>query len=76
VDDLDLDELLLQLEVLLHFEVYLLLVSSLELLSAINVRVVQMGQLDAVFAAELLYLASEPIYAIVHIIYDTIFLEL
>lgn len=50
VDDLDLDEFLLQLEVLLDLKVYLLLVSSLEVLGAIDVRVVQVGQLYVVFA--------------------------
>jgi hypothetical protein len=76
VDDLDLDKFLLQLEELLHFEVYLLLVGALELFGAVDVGVVEVGELDAVFAAELVYLAAETVDAVVHVVDDAVLLEL
>lgn len=76
MDDLDLDQLLLQLEELLHLEVYLLLVSTLELLGTIDVRVVQVRQLDTVFTTKLLDLTAETVDAVTDIIDDAVFLQL
>lgn len=74
VDNFDLYQFLFELKVFFYLKIDLLLIGFLQLFCATDVGVVEVCELYAVFAAELLDLASEAIDAVVDIIDYAIFL--
>ena len=76
MDDFDLYQFLFELEVFFYFKIDLLLIGFLQMFCATDVGVVEVRELYAIFAAELLDLAAEPIDAVVDIIDYAIFLQL
>lgn len=76
VDHADLDEFLLQLEVLLDFEVDLFLEGLLDLLCLLEVPLVEGFQGDLGLGFELVDLVLDPFYPVVDVVDDPVLLQL